>query len=79
MEVVAGDGEGIDFRVGDLDALGIVGGVEFAGDRQAGLGGGCSDQFDDGKAAGQRSGAPVLRDVAKEPVLDLVPFDVPGG
>ncbi len=53
MEVVAGDGEGIDFGIGDLDALGVIGSVDFTSDLETGLGGGCGDQFDDGQPAGQ--------------------------
>jgi vitamin B12/bleomycin/antimicrobial peptide transport system ATP-binding/permease protein len=33
-----------------------------------------ADQLDHGKAIGERSAAPVLRDVAEQPVLDLVPL-----
>ena len=39
---------------------------------------GRADQFDHGKAIGQRSAAPVLRDVAEHPVLDLVPLRCAG-
>jgi hypothetical protein len=74
MERVAFDVERRHFRVGDLDALHVGVGVEFAAHAQACLRRRGSDQFDHGEAAGQRLATPVLRDVAEHPVLDLVPF-----
>src|SRR3954463_14117174 len=78
MEVIALDVEGDHLRLGDLDALGIGVGVEFAGDGEAGRRGRGGDQLDHGQATGQRATAPVLRDVAEEAVLDLVPLRGPG-
>src|SRR5260370_29905202 len=66
--------EGCDFFIGNLDALRIAVGSEFAADVQAGLGCGVGDEFDHCQAAGERFGAPVLRDVAEHAVLDLVPL-----
>src|SRR6266704_6846025 len=60
--------------VADLDALGVLAGVESGGDGQAGTGAGAADQADDDFVAGQRPAAPVHRDVGEQPVLDLVPL-----
>src|SRR3954449_2343143 len=50
VEGVGVEVEGCHLLVGDLDALWVGGGVEFAADGQAGLGGGVADEFDDGDA-----------------------------
>jgi hypothetical protein len=42
--------------------------------QRTGLGRGPADQLDFGGPALQRLSPPVLRDVAKQPVLDLVPL-----
>ena len=60
MEVVALEVEGSYFGLGDLDALVIGVGVEFAGDREAGRRSRGGDQLDDCQATGQRTAAPVL-------------------
>ena len=73
-----GDVEGFHCGFADLDALLVAAGVECTLDFQTGLGRGRADQFDHGKAIGQRSAAPVLRDVAEHPVLDLVPLRCAG-
>ncbi len=62
------------FVVGDRDAAWIGGGIEFASDGQAGLGGGRGDQLDDGLVADERLGTPVLADEGEEAVLDFVPL-----
>ena len=49
-------------------------GVERALDLEPGPCGGRADQLDHGEAVGQRAAAPVLRDVAEQPMLDLVPL-----
>src|ERR1700758_3637961 len=74
MEAVAGDGECAHFGLLDLDALRVRGGVEFAGDLEAGGSGGGGDQLDDSHAAGEWPGAPILRDMTEQAVLDLVPL-----
>jgi TolB-like protein len=43
-------------------------------DSEPGFGRGRPDQFDHGKPVGKRSAAPVLRNVAEQSVLDLVPL-----
>ena len=43
-------------------------------DLETGLGRRCPDQLDDGQTIGQRPAAPVLRDMAEQPVLNLVPL-----
>src|SRR5208283_2457860 len=74
MELIAGDVEGFHLGLADPDAFAVGAGVERAVDFQAGLGGGGADQFDHAKASGERPAAPVLRDLAEQPVLDLVPL-----
>src|SRR5262250_279668 len=74
MEHVASYVEGIDLGIADLYALLVCSLIENTFDLQSLLGGGCGDQFDDGSAALQWPAAPVLRDVAEQTVLDLVPL-----
>src|ERR1700730_17287630 len=49
-------------------------GVEFAADLEACFGRGCGNEFHDSRPARQRSATPILRDVAKQAVLNLVPL-----
>ena len=79
MERVSANVEGADFVIADLDALLVDSLIKDAFDLQSLLGGGRRDQLDDGGAAVQRFTTPILRDVAEETVLNLVPLDVPGG
>ena len=74
MELVARDVEAFHLGFADLDALLVAACVEYALDFQTGHCGGRADQLDHGKAIGERSATPVLRDVAKQAVLDLVPL-----
>ena len=74
MELIACDVEACHLGFADLDALAIAAGVERAFDLEAGLGGGRSDQLDHGQAIRERPAAPVLRDMAEQPVLNLVPL-----
>ncbi len=60
--------------IGDFEALWIGVGIQLAGDGEAGGCGGGGDQLDDGAARDERSATPVLRDVTKQPMLDLVPL-----
>src|SRR5437763_9135276 len=69
MELIAGDVEAFHLGFADLDALLIAARVECALDFQTGLGRRRSDQLDHGKAIRERPAAPVLRDVAEQPVL----------
>jgi hypothetical protein len=78
MEGVAFDVEGCHFGVADSDALFIGVGVEFAADRQARLGRGRCDRFDDCRPARERPATPILRDVAEQAVFDLVPLGCAG-
>src|SRR5271154_5366863 len=78
MEGVAFDVEGRHFGVADSDALFIGIGVEFAADRQSRLGCGRRDQLDDRRPAGERPATPILRDVAEQAVVDLVPLGCAG-
>ena len=71
---MSGDVEGGHFVVGDLNAVRVGSGVEFAPDRQAGLGRGTADQIDDGRSADQRFSPAILCDVAEHSMFDLVPL-----
>ncbi len=74
MERITGDVETVHLGSADLDAFLVGAGVERALDPQTGLGRRRADQLDDGKAIGERPAAPVLGDVAEQPVLNLVPL-----
>ena len=74
MERVAADVESFHFGVGDLDALLIGPLIECALYLEPGFGGRRGDQLDHCGAADEWLGAPVLRDVAEQAVLDLVPL-----
>ena len=58
----------------DLAALLVGAGVERALDFEARLSRGDRDQLDNGQAIGERSAAPVLRDMAEQAVLYSVPL-----
>ena len=60
--------------VGHADAREVGPCVQFASDRQAGFVRGGADQLDDGAVADQRLRPPILADVGKQAVLDLVPL-----
>src|SRR5271165_3938106 len=77
MEGIALYVECRDLLVGDLDALGIGVGIEFAADFETGFRRGVCDQFDGHEEADERHGAPVLGNVAEHAVLDLVPLRGP--
>jgi hypothetical protein len=65
---------GVEYTVGDLDHRWVVSIVELRLDTQS-LGGlGIADQVDYDLAADQGSTPPVLRHVAKQAMLDLVPL-----
>ncbi len=74
MGVIVGDIDAFYCGFADLDALLVAARVERAFDLQAGLGCRRRDQLDYGQAIRRPPTAPVLRDVAEQPVLDLVPF-----
>lgn len=74
VPVVDGEGDGGKFGVAVLDALGVLLGVVFVLDREAGRGGRGGDQFDDGAQAGEEPTASVHRDKAEHAVLDHVPL-----
>src|SRR5215216_1437231 len=74
MELITSDVEALHLGFADLDALLVAAGIEGAVDFQATLGRCCADQLDHGKPIRQRPATPVLRDVAEQPVLDLVPL-----
>ena len=74
VKLVASDVEARHLGVADFNALLIMACVEHALDLQAGRSGGGADQLDNSEAVGERSAAPVLRDVAEQPMLDLIPL-----
>jgi len=65
--------------VADDLARGISPLVELGLDAKAGRCARVPNQFDHGFPGAERLAAPVLRDVAEEAVLDLVPLARPGG
>ena len=66
-------------REGD-DHTGLVAAlVEFGADAETSDGAGMADQRDQRLEGAKRTPAPVLRDVAEQPVLDLVPLARAGG
>ena len=67
-------GEVPQLRVGDQQASLVASLIELGFDAQAGCRSGVADQFDEGLEGAERTPAPLLRDVAEESVLDLVPF-----
>ena len=74
MEVIAFDVEAGHLGVGDRAALLVGPGIEDAVDREPGLGWSGADELDHGETIGERAAAPVLRDVAEQPVLDPIPL-----
>jgi hypothetical protein len=52
VEIVAGDGQGVDVFLGVFDAGGVLVGVEDTVDGQSGGRGGVADQIDDGLVSG---------------------------
>ena len=74
MEVVALEVDRGEFGVGDLDLLGVVVLVEAGVDLQALARRRRGDRVDDDLVADERSSAPVLGDVAEQPVFDFVPL-----
>ena len=74
MKVVALDVDGCHFVIADLNAFLIEVAIEITRDREAVFGRGGADQLDDDLVADQRLAPPVLRDVGKETVLNLVPL-----
>jgi hypothetical protein len=74
MERIACDVESCHLGILDLDALVIDPGVGCTRDFQAGFRGGRANQLDDSDTIRQRPPPPVLRDMAEEAVLDLVPL-----
>jgi hypothetical protein len=77
MELLARELDVLYLLIADRDLGGVGVGVEACVDLQAGAGRGRGDQVDHGLAGEERLGAPVDRDVAEEPVLDLVPLTGP--
>src|SRR5262245_53550065 len=74
VERIPLDGELAHLGLADPDALLVGALVEGAFDLQTGFGRRAPDQLDHRRPAFQRLAAPVLRDVAEQPVLDLVPL-----
>ena len=64
--------------VADLHAFGVAPPIQLGFDGQAGPRGRVADEIHDDLVADQRTTAPILRDVAEHPVLDLVPLAGPG-
>ena len=74
MPSVGGDVECRHLLIGDTDRLAIAALIQFATDRQVGLGCCGGDEVKDGEPADERLAAPSLGDVAEHALLDLVPM-----
>ena len=74
MELIPADVEALHSGFANFDAFLVGAGVERAFNLETGLGGRRPDQLDHGKAIRERPTTPILRDVAEQPVLYLVPL-----
>ena len=74
MERITSDVEAFHLGVADLDAFLVDRRVEDGLDFEPGRGCGGCDQIDDRSMIGERPAAPILRNMAEQAVLDLVPF-----
>ena len=74
MKGVRVQGEVAHLGLGDDDAGFIASLIELGLEAQPGGRAGVPDEFDEGFEGAERTPAPVLRDVAEESVLDLVPL-----
>ena len=74
MKVVRLEIERGEFRVCDLDTCGVLVPVEFGTDLQVCARRGAGNQIDNDFVTHQRSAAPVLGNMAEQPMVDLVPF-----
>jgi len=74
VEAVPGDRHSGEYLVADLDAGGVLAGVELGADAQGGAGGSRRNALDDDFVAGQWPAAPVHGDVGEQAMLDPVPF-----
>jgi hypothetical protein len=74
MEFVVLNIDAFEFLVGDLDSFLIGFGVEFGVNLEASRSGCGRDEVDDCLETAQGLSAPVLADVRKEAMLDLVPL-----
>jgi hypothetical protein len=74
MEVVTFDGQRGEFLVRDFDSRRVVSIIELRLDAQTFRGRRVTDQIDDDLAADQRPTTPILGDVAKHPMFDLIPL-----
>ena len=72
MEIVSPDRDRFSLFFRQLDLGRVVGGVEFASDRQATGGGRVRDEVDDHPVGGEGPAAPVEADPEEHPVFDLV-------
>ena len=71
---MAGQIDGGDLRIGNLDPLGIFVFVQLGAHFEAGVGCGRGNQLDDCAIAAQRLAAPIDRDEREQTVLNFVPF-----
>ena len=77
MEAVGEQCNIIHLRLGDPHPSGVLAGVELRVDAQPARRPGIADSVDDRLERPQRGPTPVLRDVAEQPMLDLVPLARP--
>ncbi len=74
MEIVALEMEVVHLQIGDFDSGGVGRGIEFGLDAEAFVRGCGGDELDNDFMADEGFAAPVSGDVAKQTMLDLVPF-----
>jgi hypothetical protein len=77
VKFITADIELFEFLVRNFDASLIGFRVEFGMNLESGRGCGSSDETHDGLEISQRLAAPILTDVGKETMLDLVPLARP--
>src|SRR5215467_5403684 len=74
MKRMAGQIDGVDLRIGNLNPFGISVFVELGTDREAGIRRRRGNELDYRAKAAQRLAAPVDRDEREQTVLNFVPF-----
>ena len=74
MEIIAGDLDGGELYISDLDALLVFSRIDFSTDFESFAGCGCSDQVDDDLVAHQGLTTPIQADERKQAMLNLIPL-----
>jgi hypothetical protein len=74
MEGVAGEVDGVELGIGDLDPFGVLVPIQFGAHREPSVGRRRRDQLDDRAIGSQWLAPPINADEWKEAVFDFVPF-----